>query len=85
MEGTVYLLCAGTALACAVLLLRGYARQQPRLLLWCGLFFLSMAVENAILFLDVVVVPGTDLLAVRRTTALAGQAVLLYGLIWETR
>jgi hypothetical protein len=83
VEGVVYVLCAGTALACAVLLLRGYRRSQARLLLWCGLFFAAMTVENAVLFLDVVVYPEIDLLAVRRAVGLAGVFLLLYGLIWD--
>ncbi len=83
MEGAVYLLCAATALACAALLLRGYGRSRTRLLLWCGLFFLTLTLENVILFVDVVLVPATDLSDVRNTVALAGAAVLMYGLIWD--
>jgi hypothetical protein len=85
VEGAIYLLCAATALACGVLLIRGYSRSRSRLLLWCGLFFLALAAENSILFVDLIVLPSIDLLAVRRTVALIGMAVLLYGLIWEVR
>lgn len=85
MEGLVYLLCAATALACAVLLGRGYFRSRVRLLLWLGLFFLSLAAENVALFVDAVVVPDVDLLPVRRAVALGGLAVLLYGLVWDAR
>lgn len=83
MEGAIYLLCAATALAVAALLLRGFARSRARLLLWCGLFFVAVTLDNAVLFLDLVVIPDTDLLAVRRTIGLGGVCVLLYGLIWE--
>jgi hypothetical protein len=85
VEGLVYILCSATALACAVLLLRGFARSRTPLLLWCGIFFLAMTLENGILFADVVVVPTTDLLAVRRVVGLVGVMALLYGLIWEIR
>ena len=85
MEGSVYLLCAATALACGVLLVRGYRRSRARLLLWLGVFFLTLAAENVVLFVDVVVVPDVDLVAVRRAVGLGGVAVLLYGLIWESR
>jgi hypothetical protein len=85
VEGSVYLLCAATALACGVLLLRGFRRSHARLLLWPALFFLMLAAENVVLFLDVVVVPDVDLVVARRAVALAGVAVLLYGLIWEAR
>ena len=85
MEGSVYLLCAATALACGVLLLRGYRRSHARMLLWPAVFFLMLAGENVVLFVDVVVVPDVDLVVARRAVGLAGVAVLLYGLIWETR
>ena len=65
MEGAIYLLCAATALACGVLLLRGFRRSRTRLLLWSGLFFLTLAAENVVLFVDLVVVPDVDLLVVR--------------------
>ena len=45
----VYLLCALTSLACAVLLLRGYFRTRVRLLLWSGLCFVGLALNNALL------------------------------------
>jgi hypothetical protein len=86
LEGGVYLLCATTALACAALLLRGYSRSRSRLLLWCGLFFLAMVVENVVLFLDLHVVGAeTNLFPVRRTVGLIGVFVLLYGLVWESK
>jgi hypothetical protein len=84
VEGAVYVLCAATALACGLLLLRGYRRSRSRLLLWCGLFFLFMAAENAVLFVDLVIL-STDLslLPVRRAVGLGGVIVLVYGLIWD--
>jgi hypothetical protein len=85
VEGAVYLLCAATALACALLLLRGYRRTRVRLLLWCGLFFLAMVAENALLFIDVVIVPERNLSAALYSVALAGVALLLYGLIFDAR
>jgi hypothetical protein len=85
VEGAVYLLCTATALACGLLLLRGYGRSRTRLLLWCGIFFLALTLENAILFADVVVFPETDLSAVRTAAALVGGLVLLYGLVWEVK
>ena len=85
MAETVYLLCAITSVACAVLLLRGYGRTRHRLLLWSGLCFAGLAANNVILFVDVVVVPTTDLAIPRHATALLAMAVLLYGLVWESR
>lgn len=85
MEGAIYLLCAVTALACSLLLLRGYRARRARLLLWCGLFFLALAAENVLLFVDVVVVPHIDLSGWRAGAALGGMLLLLYGLIWEVQ
>lgn len=86
MMGTlVYALCALTSLACAVLLLRGYARTRVRLLLWSGLCFAGLALNNTILLVDMRVVPDIDLSVWRTLPALAGIVILLYGLVWETR
>jgi hypothetical protein len=85
MEGFVYILCAVTALLCAVLLFRGYRRTKTRLLLVCGLFFLSLTLENVIVFIDVVMVPHIDLFMIRGSVALIGMIVLLAGLIWDVR
>lgn len=85
MEGAVYLLCAATALACCLLLFRGYRRSRVRLLLWCGLFFLALVAENVVLFVDRVFIPDVELPGPRLALALLGTAVLLYGLIWDAK
>jgi hypothetical protein len=86
MAEAVYLLCAATSLACAVLLLRGYLRQRTRLLLWSSFCFVLLALNNALLFVDLIVVPvNLDLSVWRSATALVGVSVLLFGLIWESR
>lgn len=86
MMGTlVYALCALTSLACAVLLLRGYARTHARLLLWSGLCFAGLALNNILLVVDKRLVPTMDLSLWRSVPALVGVALLLYGLVWETR
>jgi hypothetical protein len=85
VESIVYILCAATALLCAVLLLRGYRRSRAGLLLWCGLFFIAMTLENAILFVDLVVVPHIDLLMIRQSVALVGAALLVYGLTTDVK
>ena len=85
MASAVYLLCALTSLACAVLLLRGYRRQRAELLLWAGLCFSCFAIGNALLVVDLVIVPERDLSMLRSGPVLVGLALLLYGLIWESR
>ena len=80
----VYILCALTSLACAVLLFRGYARTRVRLLLWSGLCFAGLALNNALLVVDEQSLM-TDLSSWRTLPALAGAALLVYGLIWDSR
>lgn len=79
----VFILCAVTSIACAVLLLRGYSRNRVRLLLWSGLCFVGFALNNILLVVDLRLLPEVDLSALRTATALGGLCCLLYGLIWE--
>jgi drug/metabolite transporter (DMT)-like permease len=85
MATAVYLLCALTSLACAVLLLRGYGQRRVRLLLWSGLGFVGFALGNAMLVADLVIFPERDLQLLRQLPVLAGILVLLYGLIWDSQ
>lgn len=85
MATIVYLMCAGTSLACAVLLLRGYRASGARLLFWAALCFMGLALNNILVFVDERVIPTTDLSVWRSIPALAGVALLIYGLIWEVR
>jgi len=86
MPETVYLLCAATSVTCAVLLLRAYRRHRTRLLLWSSLCFVLLALNNALVFVDLIVAPsGIDLSLWRGATSVAGVGVLLFGLIWESR
>lgn len=83
MAKAVFLLCALTGLACAVLLLRGYRRAGNRLLLWSGLCFVGLALNNGLLVLDRIVLPDVDLSVWRQVPAVLGVIVLLYGLVWD--
>lgn len=85
MATLVYALCALTSSACAFLLLRGYARSHLRLLLWSGLCFAGLALNNVLLFVDMRMVPEVDLSVWRTLPALAGISLLLYGCVWDTR
>jgi hypothetical protein len=85
MATAIYVLCALTSAACAVLLLRGYSRDRVPLLLWSGLCFSGLALNNILLFIDLRVVPTTDLSVWRTLPAIVGVGFLIYGLVWETR
>jgi len=84
MAGAVYILCSVTALGCALLLLRSYRRSGLRLLLWSGGCFLCLALNNALVFVDLVLVPDVDLVVWRNLIAAAGMSLLLYGLVWDS-
>lgn len=79
----VYILCALTALVCAVLLGRGYTRSRQRLLLWASICFLGLFITNVLTFIDIVLVPDVDLHWLRSTVGLISDALLVFGLIWE--
>ena len=81
----VYLLCAVTSIACAAMLLRSYFELRTRLLLWSSLCFGGFAVNNALLFINLAVVPSMDLSMLRSLTALGAVSLLLVGLIWDYR
>ena len=84
MAGAVYILGTLVALACAVLLLRGYLRGRQRLLLWSSLCFFGLATSNFLVFVDLTVFPAQiDLHLPRLATAAIAMLLLLYGLIWE--
>jgi hypothetical protein len=85
MVEAVYILCAATSALCAVLLLRAYARSRVRLLLWSALCFVGLTFNNALLIVDLVLVPEVDLSLWRTSSAFGAMAVLIYGLVWETR
>lgn len=80
----VYILCTLTSAACALLLARAYARSHERLLFWSSLCFAGFCANNALLFVDVVILPPQiDLSTWRLVPALLGIAALCYGLIVE--
>ena len=83
MAATIYSLCALVALICAVQLLRAFFQQRYRLLLWSGLCFVGLTLNNILLVFDKVLLPEVDLSIWRLLVSLASMTVLLYGLIWE--
>ncbi len=83
MAFLVYVLCALTSLACAVLLLRSWSRNRARLLLWSGMCFLGFFVNNALLVVESRN-PAVDLSAYRSLPALLGALLLIYGLVFDS-
>jgi hypothetical protein len=83
MAAFVYLLCLLTSAGCAALLWRTYRRGRAKLLFWASLCFLGLALNNLLLFVDLVIVPDVNLELWRASVALASIGVLLYGLVGE--
>ncbi|TCS36329.1 hypothetical protein EDC30_107146 [Paucimonas lemoignei] len=84
MAAIIYSLCALTAFACAFLITRSYMRSRLRLLLWSGLCFWGLFLNNFILMVDRVLLgPEIDLSTWRLVVSLVALLPLLFGLIWE--
>ncbi|HEX3596865.1 MAG TPA: DUF5985 family protein [Polyangiaceae bacterium] len=84
MSELVLVLCTLTSFACCILLLRAYRRTRTRLLFWSGIGFAAFAANNALVFVDLIVVPEVSLLALRSGATLAGLLVLIVGLVSDT-
>lgn len=81
----VYILCAATSTACAILLLRGYRQSRARLLLWSAACFIGLALNNVLLVIDLRIGAAVDLSIWRMIPAVLGAGALLYALVWETQ
>ena len=81
----VYLLCAVTSLIAATLLLRYYRERRTRLLVWSVFAFVGLALNNALLYVDLVMFAGVDLSLYRTAVGAVAMLALVCGLVWETR
>jgi hypothetical protein len=84
MAELVYILCAATSIVCAVLLFRGYRENRTRLLFWSSLCFAGLALNNVVLFLDLVVISSVDMSLLRSLIALISMLLLLFGLVFDS-
>jgi hypothetical protein len=81
----VYILCAITSILCTALLFRGYRATRTRLLFWASLCFAFLAINNVLLYLDLVILTSQDLFWYRNAAAMIGMLLLVFGLTWESR
>lgn len=82
---SVFLLCLITSTTCACLLIRQYRYTRVNLLFWSALCFAALSVNNALVFVDLIILPDSvDLLIFRNIASLTAVIVLLYGFIWES-
>lgn len=84
MAAIIYGLCALAAGLCTYLLLQAYRRGRYRLLLWSGICFAGLTLNNLLLVVDKLILPDVDLSSWRTVAALLAMGILLYGLIWDT-
>lgn len=84
MISAVYLLCAFTSALCALLLLLKYYRSRQIFLFLSGLCFVGFALNNGLLFIDLVMLPQIDLSVLRTVPGLIGIAFLLWGFVWDS-
>jgi hypothetical protein len=84
MAGLIYGLCSLTAFTCCWLLIQAWNRSHYRLLLWGGLCFAGLTLNNILVLMDKFYVPNLDLSTWRLATALAAMVILLYGLIFDS-
>jgi predicted transcriptional regulator len=84
-QSLVFLLCFATSAVCAALLLRSYIATRTRLLLWSALCFLFLTVNNLLVVVDMIVLPGTlDLQLFRQLASLGAACVLVFGFVWDS-
>jgi len=83
MPQVVYLLCAITSISCSYLLYRGFKNTKLKLLFWTSLGFFGFALNNILLFVDLLIVPQYDLSVIRTVPAFVGMLIFVYGLIME--
>jgi hypothetical protein len=84
MQFVVNILGSLTVGLCAVLLLIAYSRVKQRLLLWSGLCFGGLTLSNALVVVDLAVVPEFSIYLWRLGVAALSLLLLLYGLIFES-
>jgi hypothetical protein len=83
MSEAVYILCALTSLACALLLLRSWHRTRAPVLFWSSLCFVGLMLNNVLLVLDKIVVPNVDLSLVTKVPAVIGLGVFFFSLVLD--
>jgi hypothetical protein len=85
MGEIIYILCGAMSTVCSVALLRSYHKNNNRLLLWGGLCFGLLALNNIFLCIDLIAFPTIDLNGPLWRNFLSASAgtLLLFGLIME--
>lgn len=83
LASSIFVLSMLTASGCSALLFRAYGRTRTRLLLWSAICFGGLALNNAIVFVDLIVIPEVSLIWVRASVTILSLLVLIGGLVWD--
>lgn len=78
---SIFILSMLTAAGCGALLLRAFRRTRTRLLLWSAICFGGLAVNNALVFVDLIVIPEVSLIWLRASITILALLVLIGGLV----
>lgn len=85
MASIVYTLSSITCLACAFMLLRSWKKGSSNLLLYSGLCFIGLALNNGLATIDVNTSRDLmDLSTIRLVVSLCSVGILVGGLSWES-
>jgi len=79
----VFLLIFVTCVVCLALLVVAYRRTRTRLLLWSAICFVFLAINSALIVLDLLILPDMNLQLYRHLATLTAISVLLIGFIWD--
>jgi hypothetical protein len=82
---SIYLLCAATSLTATVLLTRHYLARRTALLFWSSIAFAGFSLNNILVYVDLAVLPGSNLALVRSLLAMLAMLALVFGLTKEVR
>lgn len=83
MAALIYALCALLCGWIAWSLWQHHARTRSRVLFWSALCFSGLTVNNLLLVVDKLLVPGVDLSVLRQAIAFGSLCLLLFGLVYE--
>lgn len=81
MIHVLYTLCFAVSALCAFLLMRAYSRTRVPLLLFSGIGFIGIALNNLLLVIDSYI--AADLSTWRSAPTLVGLVIFIWGLVGE--
>lgn len=85
MSVIIFSLCALASIFVAYLLAKAYRQRPSQILFWSAICFGGLALNNIVLFIDLVLMPAEITYGlVRNGIIVASIGSLVYGLVWDT-